>query len=100
MMAISHVTLLAAMPLKGGDTMSKLNVLNAWSRLSDYVAKGTAQSYFNTNQAVLAVSGACGSACGSGDGKPMMSSACGSACGAGGDDGKPAPKPSACGSAN
>lgn len=66
--------------------MDKLNKLNAWSGVSEFFGKRSAQSYFNTAKAAFAVSDACGSACGAGDGKPEgepKPSSCGSACGAG-----------------
>lgn len=66
--------------------MAKLNKLNGWSGANEFFGKRSAQSYFNTGKAAFAVSGACGSACGAGDGKPEEEpkpSACGSACGAG-----------------
>lgn len=82
--------------------MAKLNMLAAWSGINEFFGKRSAQSYFNSPKVAFAVSGACGSACGSCDGedKPKKKpSACGSACGAGGGDSKPEKKPSACGSA-
>ena len=60
--------------------MNKLGMLNGWKGTSEFVTKSSAQSYFGINQ-VMACSGSRGSSCGSGD------------------DGKPAPKPTACGSA-
>ncbi|WP_211289737.1 hypothetical protein SPSIL_006760 [Sporomusa silvacetica DSM 10669] len=80
--------------------MNMLEMLDAWKSDSTFMAKRSAQSYFETNQPVMAGSGACGSSCGAGDkDKPEPKpTACGSACGAG-DDKKPEPKPTACGSA-
>jgi ACGX-repeat protein len=72
----------------GGDIMAKFNMLNEWSGNNEFFGKRSAQSYFNSGKASFAVSGACGSACGAGDGEDKPNpdpkpSACGSACGAG-----------------
>lgn len=56
--------------------MKNPGMLDVWKNGSMFRAKSSAQSYFGTNQTGM--------------------SAGGSACGAG-DDGKPAPAPSACG---
>ncbi|MFZ5966503.1 MAG: hypothetical protein ACOYVK_04930 [Bacillota bacterium] len=47
--------------------MAKLNMLDAWSGISEFFGKRSAQSYFNSGKVAFAVSGACGSACGAGD---------------------------------
>ncbi len=62
------------------------------------VVKHTAQAYLCGEAENGKPSGACGSACGSGDEKAENKpTACGSACGAGEE--KPENKPAACGSA-
>ncbi|WP_035795599.1 ACGX-repeat peptide [Clostridium akagii] len=74
--------------------MIKLNMLDAWSGMSKFFGKRSAQSYLNSGNVTFAVSGGCGSACGAGDGdskpkpKPEENpdpkpTACSSACGAG-----------------
>lgn len=73
--------------------MSKLIFFNAWKNgVSKYFSRSSAQSYMGSNRLAMATSGACGSACGTGDDKPAPKpSACGT------NDEQPAPKPSACG---
>ncbi len=64
--------------------MSKLNNLNAWMGAAGrFFAPKSAQGYLTL---AMAVSSACGTACGAGDDKPKepeKPSACGTSCGAG-----------------
>lgn len=69
--------------------MGKLNFLNSWTGIGNYLSRRSAQSYLNANQMAMSTSGG-SSSCGSDDSQPQPS-----ACGAGDDK---QPKPSACGS--
>lgn len=86
--------------MNGDETMSKLNVLDAWREgISNFIAPKSAQGFM---QPAMAFAASCGSSCGAGDDEKKEQpkpAACGSSCGTGDDEKKEPPKPSACGSA-